>query len=198
MMKILFSAARGFQVLFSIVVLALSVTLAKGQIQGTAPSILGFSAFLGVVGLLVGLLGAATLFVEPLQRKPVIVWVVDAVVTLFFLAGAIALAVELKGLGDCNDWDAIMNNSVLNCGAQISTVGGETTYSNVCINNSAASSLSLLELEQNAGSNLHKRCMEARADNVFVWLGFLTSLACLGLGIQFLRAPARKGFGYMP
>jgi len=197
MMKILFIAARGFQALFSIVVLALSVTLAKGQLQGSTPSILGFSSFLGAIGLIVGLLGISALFLEPLQRKPIVVWVVDGVVTLFFLAGAIAMAVELKGV-DCNNWIAIVSNSVLNCGAQIVNIGGQPSYTNVCVKNLDSSAVSLLELNEEIGNTLHKRCMEARADNVFVWLGFLTSLASLGLGIQFLRAPARKGFGYMP
>jgi hypothetical protein len=184
------------QALFSIVVLGLSVTLARGQIEGSAPSILGFSSFLGAIGMIVGLLGIAALFFEPLQRKPIIVWVVDGIITLFFLAGAIAFAVEIRGV-DCSNSVAIMGNDVLNCGAQLVNADGPS-YTNVCVPNLVSSSTSLLELSETINNTLHKRCMEARTDNVFVWLGFLMSLACLGLGIQFMRTPARKGFGYMP
>jgi Membrane-associating domain len=176
--------------------LALSVTLVKGQIEGSVPSILGFSAFLGALGMIVGFLGVAVLFFEPLQCKPIAIWVVDGVLALFFAAGGIALAVELKGV-DCNNWVAIMSNKVLNCGAQVSTIAGQQTFSSVCVKGLGLGG-SLLQLEEAAGPVLHKRCMEARADNVFVWLGFLASLGCLGLGIQFLRTPVRKGFGYMP
>jgi hypothetical protein len=122
---------------------------------------------------------------------------VDGVATLFFLAGAVALAVELRGV-DCGDWISVMNNDVLNCGARSVTVGGAPGYSNVCVPDLDASASNLVQLSEAIGSTLRKRCMEARADNVFVWLGFLMSLACLGMGIQFMRAPARKGFGYMP
>lgn len=75
------------QFLFAIVVLGLSVTLAKGQRYGSVPAATGYAAFTGGAGILAALIGCAALFVDPLRG--IISWAIDGLASLALLAGGI-------------------------------------------------------------------------------------------------------------
>jgi hypothetical protein len=88
-MKIIPVIARAFQVLFSALVLGLSISLIKGQKIGSAPIRQGYSAFTGAFGLAVALFGIAAVFVDSLASSPFTAWVPDAVAGFAYVAGGI-------------------------------------------------------------------------------------------------------------
>jgi hypothetical protein len=93
---------RGFQALFGIVVLGISVSLIRGHHWGSLPASLGFSAFVGGVTILGAAIGVAGLFFSFLDGMIGII--VDAVVAVINAAGGIVSAGPgLKALsGPCN------------------------------------------------------------------------------------------------
>jgi hypothetical protein len=78
---------RGFQALFGIVVLGISVSLIRGHHWGSLPASLGFSAFVGGVTILGAAIGVAGLFFSFLDGMIGII--VDAVVAVINAAGGI-------------------------------------------------------------------------------------------------------------
>ncbi|OMP83301.1 hypothetical protein BK809_0004682 [Diplodia seriata] len=78
--------ARTFQILCAAVVLGLSITLIRSQSYGTVAAN-NYAAFTGGFGLLVGLVGAAAIFIEPLAG--IVMVAADALAELFLLAGGI-------------------------------------------------------------------------------------------------------------
>lgn len=85
-LKIINAVARVFQLLCAAVVLGLSITLIKSQVYGSVAAN-NYAAFTGGFGLLVGLLGIAAVFIEPLAG--LIMVAADALAALFLLAGGI-------------------------------------------------------------------------------------------------------------
>jgi hypothetical protein len=81
---------RGFQVLFGIVVLGISVSLIRGHHWGGLPASLGFAAFVGGVTILGAAFGVAGLFFSFLDGLVGIT--IDAVVAVINAAGAIVSA----------------------------------------------------------------------------------------------------------
>jgi hypothetical protein len=81
---------RGFQALFGIVVLGISVSLIRGHHWGSLPASLGFSAFVGGVTILGAAIGVAGLFFSFLDGMIGII--VDAVVAVINAAGGIVSA----------------------------------------------------------------------------------------------------------
>jgi hypothetical protein len=75
------------QLLFAIVVLGLSVTLAKGQRYGSVPAATGYAAFTGGTAIVAALVGCAALYREALNG--IISWTTDALASLALLAGGI-------------------------------------------------------------------------------------------------------------
>lgn len=75
------------QVLCGIVVLGLSVTLAKEQTVGSVPSQVGFSCFTGALGIIVALLGVVTLFFDSIPHIASVV--ADAASSAVYLAGGV-------------------------------------------------------------------------------------------------------------
>ena len=67
--------------------LGLSISLARGQVVGSAPATTGYAAFTGGFGLLASLIGIASVFVSALDG--LVTWVVDGLASLLFLAGGI-------------------------------------------------------------------------------------------------------------
>lgn len=90
---------RGFQALFGIVVLGISVSLIRGHHWGSLPASLGFSAFVGGVTILGAALGVAALFLTFLDGM--VGLIIDALVALINAAGGIVLAIKISGV-DCN------------------------------------------------------------------------------------------------
>lgn len=80
-------AIRGFQFLFGIVVLGLSVSLIRDHHWGNLPATLGFAAFVGGVTILGALLGLAATWVSFLEGA--IGLIIDGVVALINTAGGI-------------------------------------------------------------------------------------------------------------
>jgi hypothetical protein len=78
---------RGFQALFGIVVLGISVSLIRGHHWGALPASLGFAAFVGGVTILGAAIGVAGLFMSFLDGK--IGLIIDAVVAIINAAGGI-------------------------------------------------------------------------------------------------------------
>lgn len=79
--------ARFFQILFAIVVLGLSVTMAKWQFFGDSPATTDYGAFSGGFAFLVGLVGLAAVFIEAIPA--VIVAGADALAAVLTLAAGI-------------------------------------------------------------------------------------------------------------
>ena len=79
---------RGFQTLFAAVILGLSVSLVKGQWEGTKPPItLQYAAFVGGITLVAAVVGLASEWVTALQGK--IGFIIDGVMTVVNLAGEV-------------------------------------------------------------------------------------------------------------
>ncbi|KAJ5118402.1 hypothetical protein N7448_010111 [Penicillium atrosanguineum] len=142
------------QLLFSVVVLGLSVTPARGQGTGKAPAESGYAAFTGAFGIIAALLGIIALFMYSLDG--VITWLIDGVASLTLLAGGIVYAVTLKGVHCSNAW---------------------TTYQNKLIDGGSWSDNKGDTISYWDESHLHSRCVSAEANTTFM---FLACIACIG------------------
>ncbi|PYI04647.1 hypothetical protein BO78DRAFT_471125 [Aspergillus sclerotiicarbonarius CBS 121057] len=165
MNPLIIAILRGFQFIFSIIVLGISVSLAKGQRIGSAPAATGYAAFTGGLGTLASLIGAAGIFIESLQA--LITWAVDGLAGLAFVAGGITYAILLRGTS-CSNYASTWDNAIIS--------GGCTK----------------IDKEKVCGYTPGKsksRCTSAQADTAFMFLGFVV---CVGVcGMIFLRK--RKG-----
>ncbi|KAJ5715384.1 uncharacterized protein N7483_012565 [Penicillium malachiteum] len=94
-MRLFTGIARAFQLLSTIVVLGLSVSLARAQGHGSVPAQTGYAALAGALGVLVSLVGIAALFVENLSG--IIAWALDAFASVALLVGGILHTVVRSG-----------------------------------------------------------------------------------------------------
>ncbi|KAJ5652748.1 hypothetical protein N7507_010174 [Penicillium longicatenatum] len=163
-MKLGTSIARGFQLIFSVIVLGLSITLARQQYYGSVPSQTGYAAFAGALGVLVSIVGVVALFVDSLSG--VIIWVLDGVAGVALLAAGIVYAVTLKG-ADCSSPDngTTWDNPLISGGC---TGKGDDK---LCHDGSWGSS--------DKWSTIKSRCKRAEADCAFMFLAFIASVAVL-------------------
>jgi len=176
-MKLIVGGLRFFQILFSVVVLGLSITLAKGQNLGSVPATTGYAAFAGGFGILAGLIGIAALFVDMLNG--IISWAVDALAALILLAGGISFSIGLKGT-NCSRYETFYSNRLLTCGST-GKAGTDNFYA-FC----DAKDKKELQIA------ITGRCKEATADDAFLYMGFVVTLAVLVASFMFGR---RKGGG---
>ncbi|KAL1986715.1 hypothetical protein VTN96DRAFT_5920 [Rasamsonia emersonii] len=153
-MQLVTGVLRVFQFLFAIVVLGVSVTLAKHQVYNSVPAATGYSAFTGGLGILAALVGFVALFASSLDG--IVTWVLDGLASLAFLAGGLAYAILLRGT-DCSDPTTTYNNDLLDGGC-ISTKQGE-----VCGYDSLG--------------ELNSRCTSAKADTAFMFIDFVVCIA---------------------
>ncbi|RHZ61800.1 uncharacterized protein CDV56_105533 [Aspergillus thermomutatus] len=162
-MQIITPVIRAFQFLFAIVVLGLSVTLAKGQRYGSVPAATGYAAFAGGAGILAALVGCAALFVNALDG--IVSWTVDAVASLALLAGGIEFAVLLRGTS-CSNIETTWDNVLLS--------GGCTTidHQKTCMS---------------SPSKLKSRCTSAKADAAFMFIDFVVCVAVLACSFLLSR-----------
>jgi len=110
------------QLVFSTIVLALSVVLIQGQRSGDAPVITKFSAFLGGFGILMALFGVTSQIIT-LLRNSKITGAVDFIAGLFQFAGGIAMAAQLgPGVNSCSNKLFRETNDIINGGYVV--VGG--------------------------------------------------------------------------
>lgn len=73
------------QLVFAAVVIGASVSLARGQIYGSVPAAISYSAFAGSFGVLVALVGIASIWIERKHVAPI----VDGLAAIFFVAGGV-------------------------------------------------------------------------------------------------------------
>lgn len=78
---------RIFQMIFAIIVLALSVRAAKWQLVGAVPTTTAYSAFAGAFAILVTLVGLAALWLSAIPK--IIVSGLDGLASILLLAGGI-------------------------------------------------------------------------------------------------------------
>ncbi|RAK98506.1 MARVEL domain-containing protein [Aspergillus ibericus CBS 121593] len=168
MNPLIIAILRAFQLVFSVVVLGISISLAKGQHINSVPGATGYAAFTGGLGTLASLIGAAAIFIESFQTF--LSWAIDGLASLAFVTGGIIYAVYLRNT-NCSNQLTSCTNSIINGG---SFRDGKKT---IC---------------WYSGGKLNSRCTSAKADMVFMFLGFAVCAAVCGM--VFLRR--RKG-GYV-
>ncbi|KAJ5130723.1 uncharacterized protein N7515_006762 [Penicillium bovifimosum] len=162
-MQFITAGLRVFQLIFTIIVLALSVKLAKGQEVGSVPAETGYAAFTGGFGILAAIVGIAALFVDSLDG--LVTMVLDGVSGLALLAGGIVYAVRLRGTS-CSDYYTTWDNVLLNGG---------------CIK---LNSEDFVRCAYTKGQ-LKPRCTSATADAAFMFLGFVMCVAVVGASFVF-------------
>ncbi|KAI0402720.1 marvel domain-containing protein [Xylaria palmicola] len=164
MLNIAAVALRGFLLLFGAVVLGLSVTLAKHQRLGNPPAETSFFSFAGAFGIIVSVVGILAIFVEKIPRVGVAA--ADALASVFYLAGAIALTLALKSVSSCTSTSrqAVSErflNKLLNGGCR--KINGDLyCYAGT---------------DKDPSQYTPSRCQEVQADYVFGYLAFVFGVA---------------------
>jgi len=149
-------------VIFGIIVLSTSVSLAHGQIVGSAPATTSYDAFTGALAILACPLGMTALGVTSLVPFSL---GVDGLVAITSLAGGIATAVGLRGT-DCSNIYTIYYNNLLN--------GGMVEFEGQLV--------AALENPQ-----IRSRCSADKANTAFMFLGFVVSVVLLALSFHSYR-----------
>ncbi|KAI1331109.1 marvel domain-containing protein [Xylariaceae sp. FL0255] len=165
-------AFRGLFVLSSVIVLALSVDLAKQQVIGSPPAETSFDSFAGAFGVIASFVAILALFIKAVPRIAVIA--LDALASVFFLAGAVALTVALKPVSSCTSNSQTARgqryvNKLLNGGCRHD---GDNL---VCPNAGKATN------SNNIDSYTSGRCQMVQADYVFGYIGFVFGVASVFL-----------------
>ncbi|KAI0554907.1 marvel domain-containing protein [Xylaria curta] len=168
MLNIAAFALRGFLVVLSAIVLALSVVLAKQQVIGSPPPETSFFSFAGAFGLIVSAIAVLAIFVNKIPRLGVVV--ADVLASVFYLAGAIALTVALKSVSSCTSSSEIArneryHNKLLNGGCR--NVQGGIYCPNAGSNDDA----------KHIDSYTSGRCQQVQADYVFGYIAFVFGVA---------------------
>ncbi|KAF2192408.1 hypothetical protein K469DRAFT_553046 [Zopfia rhizophila CBS 207.26] len=156
-------ALRGAQVLSTVVVLGVSVSLIKDQdSERTVPAALSYAAFVGGVGLLGAIIGITSNWVDMLQG--IIMGGIDVLMAIFNLAGGVVLAYKLRGItcssGEELNLREMRKNELLNGGCvvfrgnQVCAYGGDP-------------------------GKMQSRCKQNEADAAFMFIGFIVLAACL-------------------
>ncbi|KAJ5726833.1 hypothetical protein N7493_005860 [Penicillium malachiteum] len=161
--------ARAFQLIFTVVVLGLSVSLARDQVVGKVPAQTGYASFAGALGVLVSLVGIVALFVDSLSG--IITWALDAFASVALLVGGIIYAVALKGV-NCSKPDEHAWDNVLISGGCKKYKGDKYCYT----------------YGMHGSSGVKSHCISAEADTAFMFLGFLACLAALVVGFLSRRS----------
>ncbi|KAK4218641.1 marvel domain-containing protein [Rhypophila decipiens] len=181
---------RGFQFLFSVVVLGLAATLISGQVVGNSPTTTRYSTFTGGFGLIVAAVGVAGLFISAIPE--LIVLGLDALAGVFFIAGGIAWAIGLKGVtcslnGDStnNEYIAALNNELINQGSIDTSEGkGYGVYKDTTDINVA--------IERLAGN-----CKKGLSDEVMQFILFAIAIGLIVLGYIRMRKGGKTGSTYV-
>ncbi|KAG9235510.1 marvel domain-containing protein [Amylocarpus encephaloides] len=178
-------AVRVLQVLFSIVVLALSVVLIKGwgpetggHEKPTEEALKGYGAFCGGAGILIAVVGVVACFIEKLQG--IVILALDAVASFFLLAGGIAYAAKV-GVGNCGD---ITKDSTID------------SYMGKHLNMFRSSKYK--DYDGNAEQRFQKslddigsRCRIFQAETAFLW--FMSVCFVVTLALTFLSRSGKRG-----
>lgn len=104
---------RGLQFIFAVLVLSLSASLVANQPSGGSPSQVNYSVFVGVISLLTWLYtAAASQFSPDGLGAPMIVLILDALNTLWYFAGGVAMAVALR-VHSCGNDIYVATNGII-------------------------------------------------------------------------------------
>jgi len=174
MQPIFTAALRGFLLLCGAIVLGLSVSLAKQQVNGHVPSQTGFGSFAGAFGIIASAIGLVALFLDSFPQ--LISLVADGAAAVFYLAGGIALAVALQGVSCTDDSDVANYNRYVN-----GILDGGCVSANGDLICGVVGSGSGYE------SELKARCVRAEADFAFEFIGCAFGIGALALGFLAFR-----------
>ncbi|KAI0976083.1 marvel domain-containing protein [Xylaria arbuscula] len=171
MLNIAAIALRGFLVIFGAIVLGLSVTLAKQQVIGSPPAETSFFSFAGAFGIIASAIAILSLLIDKIPRVGVIAF--DALSSVFYLAGAIALTVALKPVPNCTSSSDLARglryeNKLLNGGCK------KDKDSLYCPNAGTV---------KTPDAYTSGRCQEVQADYVFGYIAFVFGVASVIVGL---------------
>ncbi|KAJ5949941.1 hypothetical protein N7454_001525 [Penicillium verhagenii] len=161
-MQLLTAVARGFQLIFSVVVLGISIAIARQQYVGNVPSQTGYAAFTGALGVLASLIGIAALWVESLSG--IIIWVLDGVTSLALLAAGVVYAVTLKGTNCSTPNVATWENPLMSGG---------------CVGKGSNKACYDVPYDAKNFSLLTSRCRRAEADCAFMFFACIATVGVL-------------------
>jgi len=165
-------ALRVCQLIFSAVVLALSVVLVNGYGPGHAPSLLDYGVFCGAGALVIAAIGVIACFLEALQG--IVILAIDGLASFFLLAGAAAFSAKIKS-GSCT------NGYYLEAiGDTILPSGDKNYYGN-----------NQQQIDDNVVKDIESRCRLAQADEAFLWIAVICFIATAVLG--FLGKSGKRG-----
>lgn len=185
---------RGFQALFGIVVLGISITLIRGIHWGNIPFSLGFPAFVGGFTVLMAIISALLSWRDICQGK--IAAAIDTFVALLNLSGGVVsycqrfwgqsanmrqiMAIKLAGI-KCEEVDTSASDAIKLVENDI-ICGG--------LDKHRGEAFSCYYFYQGDANALISRCKSSTADTVFLWLTFIVLVVAATLA--FLRS--RKGY----
>ncbi|KAI1637232.1 marvel domain-containing protein [Biscogniauxia mediterranea] len=156
-------------------VLGMSILLALHQRTGPIPIETGMSCFMGGLGVLVSTVGFVSLWLD--KPKATVLMGLDAVVSLLYLASAIALVMALRDVPSCVDLDEFstrqrLTNQILNggCLSQVHKTGR-------CDGTR----------DPNGEDDTTVRCNIARSSYVFQFLACVCCLMMIGVGHVIAR-----------
>lgn len=158
---------RAILLLFGIVVLGISVTLAKQQVIGAVPPETGFGSFAGAFGLITCAVGLGSLWIDKIPT--ILVVGADALASIFYLAGGIALTVALQSVSSCTSTDDTITYDRLT----------NKLLSGGCINKDGRLFCASMDNENEKGIG---RCQSVQADYVFQFLGFIFGVGAIAIG----------------
>ncbi|KAK0714780.1 marvel domain-containing protein [Lasiosphaeris hirsuta] len=166
---------RALQLIFSVVILGLAVTLIKAQVYDSAPTTTKYSSFTGGFGILVAGAGVAGLFFDAIPD--IVNLALDTLAGLLFAAGGIAWAIGIKGITCTSDYDVekMLYNGLLNLGTISS--GGQTGYGVGAISST----------DDEVVSHLKSNCQKGFADEIISFLSFGVAAGLVGLGYLRMR-----------
>ncbi|KAF9883248.1 hypothetical protein FE257_003804 [Aspergillus nanangensis] len=170
-MQLITAIIRVLQFIFAVIVLGLSVSLAKGQVLGNVPPVTGYAAFTGGLGIIAAIVGVTALFVSSLEG--LITWALDGVACLAFLAGGIAFAVILRAT-DCGSRFTTEDNMITSGGCQ--RMRGEWYCGYV-----------------KSPDTLKSRCTSAKADSAFMIISCVVCVAVVASSFFSARKSAGGG-----
>ncbi|KAI1337583.1 marvel domain-containing protein [Xylariaceae sp. FL0016] len=161
------------KLLVGVIVLSLSVTLAKHQQYGSVPAETGFNGFVGAVAIIASIVGLFSLFMENI--KGTLVMGFDFLVALLYLAAGIAYAIALKSVPSCSSNEDYAKaeryeNKILNRGCKGSGMSKYCAYG-----------------DSPGTDDTSSRCQMARADYVFEFIGFIFVMAMVAFGYVLNR-----------
>ncbi|KAL3472593.1 membrane-associating domain-containing protein [Aspergillus californicus] len=172
-MLLMYAGPLVYIAISAIIVLGISVDLARGQDPSFSalPAATGYAAFCGGLGVLVSLIGVASLFVSAIQDK--VTWALDGLSAVTMLAAGIAYAVLLRNT-NCSDEVTIWDNDIISGGC------GDLGEYTIC---------------RYSDKKLKSRCVSAKADTAFMFISFVACVGVVGYSF-FVRRGVAKGVNY--